>query len=560
MAKFRLLLIVMAVWFIILFNIERPDFVYFGNIDLDSVVYVIAALAALTILVFPDLGKRVELMLLPALGFYVLGKLAFGRAETFSMPLVVTEILVIIITIVIARMVTLAASNIEQAIENVLLKPARSNVLPEIEGEEKINNELFRARRFDRPVGFILLRLDLLDGMTEQFTDKFNMEESFRRHYVKVRIAQIAESTIYRSDVVAWSRNDLVLCLPETDMQQTLNHARKLHFLIQTRMGLSVTIGVSVFSEDGLIYRDLLDAALLNPINVDGDDSGVSPVEPKLTVAEAPVIWKEKSQSPVQVSKPVAFRRFFQRVMSVGDVTNIVPDDFIWQRLDNPHDPGLWINDLPYQSASSRTVYRVIKRTIDLALIILTIPLTLPMFGLVTLSVFLDSGRPIFFVQQRTGLGGHRFGMYKFRTMVPNAEEKLQELADQGIAKLDENGKLAEPLKLKRDPRVTRVGRILRKTSLDEIPQLLNVLRGDMSLVGPRPTSWGLGNYTLLHTERLTIRPGITGLWQISSRGNTDFDNWLEWDMLYIDKMSFALDFQIMLRTFTQVLKRRGAH
>jgi len=162
-------------------------------------------------------------------------------------------------------------------------------------------------------------------------------------------------------------------------------------------------------------------------------------------------------------------------------------------------------------------------------------------------------------VQQRTGLGGRRFNMYKFRTMVPDAEAKLKELAAQGLAKLGPDGRLAEPLKLDRDPRVTRIGRILRKTSLDELPQIINVLRGDMSLVGPRPTSWGLDSYTLLHTERLTIRPGITGLWQIGARGSTDFDDWLRWDMLYIDKISFALDFQILLRTIGQVLKRQGA-
>jgi lipopolysaccharide/colanic/teichoic acid biosynthesis glycosyltransferase len=114
-------------------------------------------------------------------------------------------------------------------------------------------------------------------------------------------------------------------------------------------------------------------------------------------------------------------------------------------------------------------------------------------------------------------------------------------------------------LKLDPDPRITRIGRILRKTSLDELPQLLNVLRGDMSIVGPRPTSWGLSRYQLKHTERLNVRPGLTGLWQISARGNTDFDIWLQWDNAYIDKMSFFLDMQIFVRTIGKVLKRKGA-
>ncbi|MBN2471656.1 MAG: sugar transferase [Anaerolineae bacterium] len=228
-------------------------------------------------------------------------------------------------------------------------------------------------------------------------------------------------------------------------------------------------------------------------------------------------------------------------------------------RQAHPNDPDYWVNDLPYQSASSRSIYQIIKRVFDLSIIAASLPVSLPLMLLLMLLVYLDGGRPVFFIQKRTGLGGRRFNMYKFRTMVPDAEEKLRELAAQGLAKLGPDGKLAEPLKLDRDPRVTTVGRLLRKTSLDELPQIINVLRGDMSLVGPRPTSWGLSSYTLMHTERLTVRPGITGLWQIGARGNIDFDDWLEWDMLYIDKISFYLDIQILLRTFGQVLKRKGA-
>ncbi|NDJ87039.1 MAG: sugar transferase [Chloroflexi bacterium] len=195
-----------------------------------------------------------------------------------------------------------------------------------------------------------------------------------------------------------------------------------------------------------------------------------------------------------------------------------------------------------------------------MGIVLASLVVTLPLIVLISLATLIDSGRPIFFVQVRTGKGGKRFKMYKFRTMVPNAEELLKELAAQGLAKLDKDGKLAEPLKLKRDPRVTRLGRILRKTSLDELPQIFNVLSGSMSLVGPRPTSWDVGSYTLLQTERLSIRPGITGLWQVCSRGNTDFDNWLKWDLKYIEKMSFLLDIKIIIRTLAKVLKRSGAH
>jgi lipopolysaccharide/colanic/teichoic acid biosynthesis glycosyltransferase len=224
-----------------------------------------------------------------------------------------------------------------------------------------------------------------------------------------------------------------------------------------------------------------------------------------------------------------------------------------------PDDPNFWVNRLPYQSQTSRLAYRVVKRAFDLIVVILSAPVTLPVFLIVALFTFLDSGRPIFFIQERTGLGGHRFKMYKFRTMVPNAEALLRDLADRGLAELDANGKLAKPLKLKRDPRITRIGRILRKTSLDEIPQLFNVLRDDMSLVGPRPTSWGLTNYTLVQTERLNAKPGITGLWQVYGRGSVDFNGWLRWDVMYYEKISFSLDIRLLLLTVKQVLTRHGA-
>jgi lipopolysaccharide/colanic/teichoic acid biosynthesis glycosyltransferase len=223
-------------------------------------------------------------------------------------------------------------------------------------------------------------------------------------------------------------------------------------------------------------------------------------------------------------------------------------------------DPDFWVNRYPYQSGSARMIYSKLKRLMDLVLIVLSLPVVLPVGGLLALLLVLDSGRPIFFVQMRTGLGGRRFKMYKFRSMVPNAEQMLKDLAAQGFARLNGDGKLAEPLKMEHDPRVTRLGRILRKTSLDELPQVFNVLRGDMSLVGPRPTSWNVDSYTLLQTERLSVRPGITGLWQVCSRGTTDFNTWLEWDVRYIEKMSFGLDMQILIRTVSKVLSRSGAH
>jgi lipopolysaccharide/colanic/teichoic acid biosynthesis glycosyltransferase len=133
--------------------------------------------------------------------------------------------------------------------------------------------------------------------------------------------------------------------------------------------------------------------------------------------------------------------------------------------------------------------------------------------------------------------------------MVPNAEALKSKLAQ-----LNADGELAGPLKLEKDPRVTRIGRILRKTSLDEIPQLFNVLRGDMSLVGPRPTSWGTKSYKLWHTERLDVVPGLTGLFQIYGRNSEDFDLWLRLDIAYMERASLWLDINILVRTIFKIL------
>lgn len=197
--------------------------------------------------------------------------------------------------------------------------------------------------------------------------------------------------------------------------------------------------------------------------------------------------------------------------------------------------------------------YRRVKRAIDIMCCLMIAPLALPLLLLVALLVYVDSPGKIFFSQLRTGKGGRRFRMYKFRTMVPNAEElKLV------YAHLNE---LTWPdFKITDDPRVTRIGKILRKTSLDELPQILNVLKGDMSLVGPRPTSFAPDTYRLWHTERLEVVPGITGLWQVHGRSNLDFDDRLKLDIAYIERQCLWMDIQILFRTVGQVFIGDGAY
>lgn len=214
-----------------------------------------------------------------------------------------------------------------------------------------------------------------------------------------------------------------------------------------------------------------------------------------------------------------------------------------------------WIENIrPEHRLLRGQAYLIAKRAMDLTLVALTLPLVLPLLGICALIIKLESpDGPVFFVQDRTGKDGRQFHMFKFRTMVPDAEEQKKKLAHLNELKWPD-------FKITNDPRITRVGLFLRKSSLDELPQILNVLKGDMSLVGPRPTSFSPSTYALWQTERLDVQPGITGLWQITGRGETEFDTRLRLDIAYMERRCLWLDIQILARTVTAVLQRRGAH
>jgi lipopolysaccharide/colanic/teichoic acid biosynthesis glycosyltransferase len=198
-------------------------------------------------------------------------------------------------------------------------------------------------------------------------------------------------------------------------------------------------------------------------------------------------------------------------------------------------------------------VYHACKRGFDLLVCITLLPLVAPVILICGILIWLESGRPVIFVQWRTGKGGRRFRMYKLRTMVCNAEELKHQY-------LHLNEQTGPDFKIKNDPRITRVGRFLRKTSLDELPQIFNVLLGQMSLVGPRPTSFSAETYELWHTERLEVLPGVTGLWQISGRSDLDFDERLRLDITYIERRSFWYDVYILLMTVPAMFIQRNAY
>jgi len=216
---------------------------------------------------------------------------------------------------------------------------------------------------------------------------------------------------------------------------------------------------------------------------------------------------------------------------------------------------------------SSFYLKRLTKRVLDIVGSILGIVITSPLMLIIAVLIKLTSPGPVLFRQERVGFLGRRFTFVKFRSMVTNADQTIHESYITNLIN-GQNGKInhgttAQPLyKMNYDPRVTPLGRILRKTSLDEIPQLFNILKGEMSLVGPRPPiPYEVEKYKLWHCGRVfEIKPGLTGLWQVSGRSRTSFDDMVRLDLRYVDNWSLWLDIKIIFKTFRAVLSAEGAY
>ncbi len=206
-----------------------------------------------------------------------------------------------------------------------------------------------------------------------------------------------------------------------------------------------------------------------------------------------------------------------------------------------------------FSTSPNGTLSLAFKRLIDVALSALLLALAAPIVVFVATAIRISSQGAVLFRQTRCGLNGRRFTLYKFRTMVEDAEERRHEVAH--LNEMD-----GPVFKARNDPRVTALGRFLRKFSLDELPQLWNVLKGDMSLVGPRPPiPEEVEQYQRWQRRRLAMRPGLTCLWQVSGRNQLDFEQWMRLDLQYIDSWSPWLDFKILAKTVPVVLSGRGA-
>lgn len=210
-----------------------------------------------------------------------------------------------------------------------------------------------------------------------------------------------------------------------------------------------------------------------------------------------------------------------------------------------------WLNG--YAVRRPTRAYSATKRAIDLGFVALAAPVAIPVAAFSALALKIENPKaPVLFKQERTGLGGQRFTVLKFRSMVPNAEELKAELSHM-------NQRQWPDFKIAKDPRVTRVGHLLRKLSFDEVPQFWNVLRGEMSMVGPRPTFLLPSDLEPWQNERFAVKPGVTGLWQVAGRQSTAFLDRMRLDIAYVSRQSLRLDLAIIVRTIPAVVLGRGS-
>ena len=201
-----------------------------------------------------------------------------------------------------------------------------------------------------------------------------------------------------------------------------------------------------------------------------------------------------------------------------------------------------------------KPIYSFMKRAFDIGASFVGLTLLSPVLLVVAVAIKIESKGPVIFSQERVGLNGKKFKMYKLRSMVSNAEELKEKL-------LEQNEMSGPMFKMKDDPRITKVGKFIRKTSIDELPQLINVLKGDMSLVGPRPSlPKEVEQFEPWMYERLQVKPGLTCIWQVSGRNNIDFEDWMKLDIKYVRERSFFGDLKLVFRTFFVLFGDKNAH
>ncbi len=593
MLRQRFSSILLVVWLVILFNIERYDLL---GINLPSILYLISGAIVIAILLVPDfLLIRWYFVLVPVASIYA-GYRVFTIENATSIPTwlyIGVEVIIIAITFLLGWFISRQVADIERTYDSLIMNSENSRTLDPIKGEDVFNSELFRARQYNRPMVMLVVKPPSLRDLSKIYKNHLSYQVSLQHRYLKSRVAQLSEALLYSTDPITTHGDNVVICLPETDTTTALALARRIAAVINASLGVDVEIGIVELSKEVSLYRDMLEEAEKNiytfvnvessddddddqqPMNIFEDDDTIPiPImEYEDVAASAKALAENMPIAQVRTNIDTAPRNkqiqeakpsLYQRLIAPLFATQLFPLQYLRIKAEGVskkyYNPDFWVNRLPYQSPSARAIYRYVKRILDVSLILLASPFILLVFGIVGTLIYIEDRGPIFYSQVRTGRGNRKFNMWKFRSMIVDAndEEKCREL---GVFR-NERGETvdADGNKLVNDPRITRIGRFIRKTSIDELPQLWNIFMGDMSLVGPRPTSFGVEMYEMSQTHRLSVKPGLTGLWQVYDRGDTDFDNRLIWDMRYIDKMCLWLDLQVLFLTFTQqILKRRGA-
>ncbi len=384
------------------------------------------------------------------------------------------------------------------------------------------------ASRHERPLSCIVVEIDE-ESLAAQLKEvRLETSRRYLGSYALSWAAKVAADSTRRSDltIAGEEPHRLILLCPETGWKNAVRVAKKIALALSRQLGIEAQLGVATFPDQALSLRQLVqlaESSLMPPERL----GETGQLEMPFTELEKASARRRSIEAEVERSRPHRGPR-----LTGGSVA--------W-------DPSA----LAEPSLNERAGW-VAKRAFDLLVVGLFAPLWLAVFALIAIAIKVSSpGGPVLFQQTRVGRWGRRFQLFKFRTMVPEAEELKAELRPQSEMPWPD-------FKLKEDPRVTRVGRFLRETSLDELPQLLNVVRGEMSLVGPRPTSFSDETYTLWQKARLTVPPGLTGLWQINGRGSSDFEQRARIDISYIERRNLFLDMWILYRTASVVLGRKG--
>ena len=409
------------------------------------------------------------------------------------------------------------------------------------------------------PLWLFLLPLFRLDRFLENRWSWFKTAFRLAQHHllgfgILSAITFVAQIVVNRSIVVSFLGLSFAFLLGERMV--IVAWARRQHERGQAR-GRLLLVGEPGAGMQQFLAGSKTAAFAPEVVGYLGRGEDPSHALPRLgSLVRLPSVLHDQAVDEVVLIEQLSYRRAGWVLRVCADLGIGARVSLPWQNIPRvtPHlesEGGLHF--LSFSQSARRAAQLASKQVLDLILAVPLVLVLLPLFASLVVAIRLLDGRPVVFSQVRVGLHGRRFKMWKFRTMVENAETMKLQL--EALNEVD-----GPAFKLTRDPRVTRLGAFLRRTSLDELPQLFNVLEGSMSLVGPRPLPESEQQRIRgAQRRRLSMKPGITGLWQVSGRSNVSFADWMRMDQAYVDRWSLWMDLRLLLATLPAVLRRKGA-